>query len=538
MTPDDFKQLIQYLTGTPVKPDTNDGLLAAVLNDELQSLDMAQFNELLLLVNKDRVEKPFFEHFFGRECSVAKLADGVAKFQIAAMLRYGNFIFAYRTLSRISDRGEFDSELGEMLNGGVGQADEFQGRSKTLIGIEEIPREDTPLVGHIASGQIEGDAKDAKLLLKCLADIVDELTWERLDSRLAKVGESGGSVQVVAKYREQHPTAEIKEFARDLLRLFPPILERADRLLAVREKATRNQDIYLTWDHMDVYFATSMRKAWEFADLYDFVHQVVDSIHLRELNLRYFDPTQCFTVDRIDKGLVESLMLKRAKCTVYSVQDTDTLGKDSELAATLAQGKPVIAYVPHKPVAERAHELEQEDPSTILDRLRFIMYADDVFSVSLSSQDLAFVDGFKELPRFVSSRLFRSGQGVEEVQRFRGEYRAELSRLCWLIAESEKRIYDRRARTLQKDHPLGIQVNLDTGVANGVLVVRSAEKCARLLRAILTRSMDCYPRYNAKENMWELRERISGSIFRVVTGNKKINNCFWNFYLRNDKQRN
>jgi hypothetical protein len=39
-------------------------------------------------------------------------------------------------------------------------------------------------------------------------------------------------------------------------------------------------------------------------------------------------------------------MLRRAKCTTYLAQETDTLGKDSELASTLAQGKPVIAFVP------------------------------------------------------------------------------------------------------------------------------------------------------------------------------------------------
>ena len=49
--------------------------------------------------------------------------------------------------------------------------------------------------------------------------------------------------------------------------------------------------------------------------------------------------------DRIDKGLSEALMLKRAKCTLFLAQESDTLGKDSELASTLAQGKPVIAYV-------------------------------------------------------------------------------------------------------------------------------------------------------------------------------------------------
>ena len=39
-------------------------------------------------------------------------------------------------------------------------------------------------------------------------------------------------------------------------------------------------------------------------------------------------------------------MLRRATCTIYLAQENDTLGKDSELASTLAQGKPVIAFIP------------------------------------------------------------------------------------------------------------------------------------------------------------------------------------------------
>ena len=116
------------------------------------------------------------------------------------------------------------------------------------------------------------------------------------------------------------------------------------------------------------------------------------------------------------------------------------------------------------------------------------------------------------------------------VEDFRSRYEQEIARLCSLIAASEKRIYDSRATTLKRRHPLGIQVNLATGVANGVMVVRNVADCAALLRRVLTDTME----FNLVEDatMWYLRERISGSDFRVVTKNAKINNCFWNFYLR------
>ena len=536
MTPSDFKDLVNRLTGTPVKECNEDRLLVGVLKKRRRKLDWSQFNELLLLVNKDRVERPFFERFFGQDCSVASLAKGVEKFQVAAMLRYGNFIFAYRTLSRIQDQVAFDRELGEVLNEEEEQTAEYAGRGKVLIKIEEIPREDTPLVGYLAPKQLVADAEDGTLLLACAKQAGDEPTWPGVEAQLQAVGNPDRATKIVSKYQSQYPAAAPAAFSADLHRLVPRIKKRADMVATVQQAAARNQDVYLTWDHMDVYFATSMRKAWEFADLYDFINQVVKSSHLEDLKLRYFDPTQCYTRSRIDKGLVESLMLKRAKCTVYSVQDTDTLGKDSELAATLAQGKPVIAYVPDKPVAARARELAKEDPATILDRLRFVMYADDRLMAEVSAEDFAFVRD-DQLSQFVFDSPFRSVPDERRVKAFKSKQKSKVATLCRLIADSEKRIYDSRAATLKEFHPLGIQVNLDTGVANGVLVVRSAENCAKLLRAILTRSMDCYPEFDTKENMWHLRERISGSIFRVVTGNRKIYNCFWNFYLRNDNLR-
>ena len=85
-------------------------------------------------------------------------------------------------------------------------------------------------------------------------------------------------------------------------------------------------------------------------------------------------------------------MLKRACCTVYSVQDTDTLGKDSELASTLAQGKPVIAYVPDMDADKRTRQLLLEDPATVLERLRFVLYADEQFGQRLSREQYEVVD--------------------------------------------------------------------------------------------------------------------------------------------------
>jgi hypothetical protein len=114
----------------------------------------------------------------------------------------------------------------------------------------------------------------------------------------------------------------------------------------VVELAKANQNAYLASDHLDVYVATSMREKHEFSAINSLTSNIFNDSAVRDLKLRWFDPTQAYCQDRIDKGLSEALMLRRASCTIYLAQESDTLGKDSELASTLAQGKPVVAYIP------------------------------------------------------------------------------------------------------------------------------------------------------------------------------------------------
>ena len=67
---------------------------------------------------------------------------------------------------------------------------------------------------------------------------------------------------------------------------------------------------------------------------------------MKPLNLRYFNPTQSWIDDRVAKGLVEALMLRRSSLAVYMAQKGDTFGKDSEASVALGQGKAVIVFVP------------------------------------------------------------------------------------------------------------------------------------------------------------------------------------------------
>ena len=72
-------------------------------------------------------------------------------------------------------------------------------------------------------------------------------------------------------------------------------------------------------------------------------------------------------------------------------------------------------------------------------------------------------------------------------------------------------------------------MDLETGVANGVLVVRTVADCALLIRNVVTQRLE----FNLEENdkYTALREKISGCIYRVMTRDEMLTNTFWNFYL-------
>jgi len=117
--------------------------------------------------------------------------------------------------------------------------------------------------------------------------------------------------------------------------------------------------------------------------------------------------------------------------------------------------------------------------------------------------------------------------------------------MCTYLAVMEWRFYDKRADTLRSSHPLAMQVELKTGVANGILVARNYVDCAKLIKKVLTNSLefDISYRSDNEQNLedhhlrcsvTELVERVTQCPHRVVTGDEKITNSFWNFYLTSE----
>jgi hypothetical protein len=89
-----------------------------------------------------------------------------------------------------------------------------------------------------------------------------------------------------------------------------------------------------------------MRTREDFREMSGFCDEVFADQRLKDLHVRYFDPTLSAAQGHEDKGLIECLMVKSAKVLIYFAGSQESYGKDAEAAMALGQGKPVILYCP------------------------------------------------------------------------------------------------------------------------------------------------------------------------------------------------
>jgi len=457
-----LKQLLEDLTGQCATLDSPVIEEAAKCLDEGRGLGMSQFNELLLLHGFDRIKTAFFQYLVdgSAECkpgvcidSFKQLEQAVTRFQKLALQAYGNVKYGFKRLSTEP------SLLWAFVSGWMPiPPDEYKNRHEPIFPVDPVDGKETYFLGYI----VERELKE----------------------RLENDPDNAEALQAEKKRK------------------------------SIVEQGIRNQEAYLASDHLDVYVATSMRKRHEYLMVNDLVGEIFKHKALSELKLRWFDPTQAYCADRIDKGLAEGLMLKRAKCTLYFVQESDTIGKDSELAATLAQSKPVVAYVP-----EGNEEFVEKLISDLED-----LYPEKSKEALILEQ----LQVFEPQAAWVDSEV-------------RSWLENPSNHICDVATKRFKRSvqdhYRKRADTLMNKHPLGIQVCLQTGVANGVLVVRTVNDCAELIRRILLNKLEFTidPVDKNGNRYLLLRETISNCVFRVMTGDIMLTNAFWNFYLAQEE---
>lgn len=326
-----------------------------IFKDGFFVLDRERINILLSYWHLPPMEKPFFNHYFKKNIeSIDEFKLSIREFIIDALWHFGDLERAYIHLSQLNDvdgfikRHQFDIS-------------EFKDRLPWRL-VEFIPPQERGYLGYV-SGQ---RPKKEQELLSFAEEIIKEIEDNR--DKYENVNKADVTDQVLNKLSQKHPEirSKIDEFNKlrsepldlfssanleatkeELTKYKEQISQTIQKVEVLKEVGKRNQEHFLrNIESIDVYVATSMRNDEEYKDMYDFVTSTFKNDYLKELNLRYFDPTLCYCDSRIDKGIIECLLVRSTKVTIYCAQEGDTFGKDSELAATLAQGKPVIVYVP------------------------------------------------------------------------------------------------------------------------------------------------------------------------------------------------
>lgn len=532
--------------------------------DDKTKIALEQLNEMLLLVEESRVSKAFFDFFVmgmrrsdptkTSAATLGQIKEAVKRFRGYAMLAYGNFRFAFQRLSSMADPIEICDALEPWAQSESEQRAKLGTRPRSIAliksGLSKIPANETWHLGFLTELGLRNDVAFAEVL-KAFG------TGERKGVLKARLREADRAEveSLVDKYWP--PDKEQVELWRSRIKSISNAgWKQYDILKRNQELGRQNSLRYLTWDYMDVYVATSMRHPWEFQETYEFAEEVFRRPELKGLNLRWFDPTQSYEPSVTDKGLIEALMLKRARCTLYMAQESDTFGKDSELAATLAQGKPVIVYIRSAEGSDRLDAFARElgtRPIAFYRKRLHTHFAEDFFQdvdrLRLVRQNLLEMGLGQMSDRIVTAKASELISLLEQLEgertfQFIGREDDDLRKRLiekmpiapQLMAALEAVSMDKRAVTIKEFHPLSMQVHLDTGVANGVFVARSPKECAQLLSGLMTDRLQFHiePLYTGgrgkRLGTW-LREDKTNSRSRIVTYNQAVTNSFWNFYL-------
>src|SRR5262249_8963287 len=155
------------------------------------------------------------------ELIIARIADGVQRFQRAAMLRYGNFVHAYRTLSRIESIEEIGKELGSACQDPTKLITAFKKRSARILEIDPIARDQTYLIGYLSARQIVQEKTYADLLLAAAREVQSgkDPSWDALSKRISEGSKEAvrpDLLTIITKYRKRNAAHCVKNFTAAL----------------------------------------------------------------------------------------------------------------------------------------------------------------------------------------------------------------------------------------------------------------------------------------------------------------------------------
>ncbi|HWU89439.1 MAG TPA: helix-turn-helix transcriptional regulator [Kofleriaceae bacterium] len=528
-------------------------------------------NSALVFYAVPRMSQAFFRRYFSGAAfqTLELFQKGVERFQSEAIRLFSTFGEAYRQMNVATKMDDLLAPLQKRSLDAYNDRTVWEGVGR----IRPLPEDKLDFLGYISVAKYKSQKQRRETLARYLRELATDIRRD-----------GAGAVDQLSEKRKRKIDSLLKEFSSTLMHtplsgLFTPnaaeLEAEASRILrdekdetemeAAQSQALSNLSQYLSADYIDVYVATSMRTRTDFIAVNRFVEKLFGHEQIAPLRLRYFNPTQSWIEDRVAKGLVEALMLKRAQVTLYMAQKADSFGKDSEASVALGQGKPVIVYVP-KLFLERAN-LDSEQLILEPDnKLREILLAsgsntedldeldhDGLFSAALAARlraltdddileivaqqwaDLALLDeaerirGKDEVSLREKYTLLVQDVAAGRRPAFTPQLRFELEKILQAVAFTFE---VRRARVFKEVHPLALQIILSTGVLNGILVSRSVNSCAALMKGLLENSLalELVP----DDFNYKLIEKTTGSTIRVIARNALLSSALDATYRRGE----
>ena len=290
----------------------------------------------------------FNEDFIGKEeiVSLEHLRWGLKRVYIDALLYFGNITNGFNHLNTKKEK-----QIIEFFEKKRFPTDIIKSRGKTLE-FEVIPKLDRYLIAEMACKTYEAPSESEGDLKQFLIDNYKEAVRQGKTRVLVKDLFSK-DFKVSSKEKYEANLLQLEFSAEDILdkaitnerdidTFYGDI---ATRFGKARKQAIQNTKFYLSLvNDLDVYVATSMRNKQDFIEMAETCEKIFKDTKIKNLHLRYFDPTISAADGHEDKGLIECLMVRCAKVLIYSAGVKESYGKDAEAAMALSSGKPVIFY--------------------------------------------------------------------------------------------------------------------------------------------------------------------------------------------------
>lgn len=350
-----------------VSNSTDERVLDRLLLITEEPLSKVQFNQLLMLSHESGVSDGFFKYYWLDRpvhiYDVSKLDDfcetfieenfiislqhlrwGLKRIYIDSLLSFGNIKNGFSFLKSKS----YDELVNYFLSKRINT--EMICMRGNPLDFKLISFGDRYLISEMACKSLGTSPKDKSQLKAHLLESYKKATSNGKKRVRVKNLLADKEIVIEGNYQQMFMFA-----SEDILELEVEseemLIEKcddiADRYITARKYAFENTKLYLSLvNDLDVYVATSMRTKKDFVDMAHTCDDIFNNSILKDLHLRYFDPTISAADGHEDKGLIECLMVKCCKLLIYSAGDKESYGKDAEAAMALSLGKPVIFYCP------------------------------------------------------------------------------------------------------------------------------------------------------------------------------------------------